>query len=40
MAKKRYISDIIWTDSWFENKTPEQKLLFIYLITNKLVSIC
>lgn len=40
MAKKRYISDSIWTDNWFENQTPEKKLLFIYLITNKLVSIC
>jgi hypothetical protein len=40
MAKKRYISDIIWTDTWFENQITEKKLLFIYLITNKLVSIC
>ena len=40
MAKKRYISDNIWTDNWFEWLSPDKKLLFIYLITNKLVSIC
>ena len=40
MSKKRYISDSIWTDSWFEQQTPEKKLLFMYLLTNKLVSIC
>lgn len=40
MAKKRYISDSIWTDTWFEQQTPEKKLLFMYLLTNKLVSIC
>ena len=39
MSKKRYISDSIWTDSWFEQQSPHKKLLFMYLLTNKLVSI-
>ena len=39
MSKKRYISDSIWTDPWFETQSPHKKLLFMYLLTNKLVSI-
>jgi len=40
MAKKRYITDIIWSDTWFEELEPNEKLLFIYLLTNQQVSIC
>lgn len=39
MSKKRYISDSIWTDPWFETQSPHKKLLFMYLLTNKLVAI-
>lgn len=39
MAKKRYISDNIWTDTWFEDLKPKAKLLFMYLLTNPLTSI-
>ena len=39
MSKKRYISDSIWTDPWFETQSPQKKLLFMYLLTNKLVAI-
>jgi len=40
MAKKRYISDSIWTDIWFEDLKPNEKLLFLYILTNPLISIC
>jgi len=40
MAKKRYISDIIWSDNWFEDLQPKEKLFFLYLLTNQQVSIC
>ncbi len=40
MAKKRYILDSIWTDIWFEDLKPKEKLLFMYLLTNPLMSIC
>lgn len=34
MSKLRSINTSIWTDTWFEGLEPEEKLLFIYLITN------
>lgn len=34
MSKLRSINTSIWNDTWFEELDPEQKLLFIYLITN------
>jgi hypothetical protein len=34
MSKLRSIDTAIWSDNWFENLTPVNKLLFIYLITN------
>lgn len=34
MSKLRSIDTIIWTDTWFEELCAEEKLLFIYLITN------
>lgn len=35
MSKLRSINTAIWNDVWFEELNPEQKLLFIYLITNE-----
>jgi len=35
MSKLRSVSTKIWSDTWFEDLTPNQKLLFIYLITNE-----
>ena len=35
MSKLRSINTAIWNDVWFEELDPEQKLLFIYLITNE-----
>ena len=40
MSKKRYISDSFWTDSWVEDLDPIEKLLYLYILTNPLVSIC
>ena len=34
MSKLRSINTKIWSDTWFEELTVSQKLLFIYLITN------
>lgn len=39
MAKKRYISDSFWTDSYVEDLEPQEKLLFLYLLTNPLCNI-
>lgn len=36
---KRYINDSFWTDSYVEKLTPDEKLLFIYLLTNPLNNI-
>lgn len=35
MAKLRSINTVIWSDPWFEDLDSEEKLLFIYLITNE-----
>lgn len=35
MAKLRSISTSIWSDPFIEELTPQEKLLFIYLITNE-----
>lgn len=35
MAKLRSINTVIWSDPWFEDLSSEEKLLFIYLITNE-----
>lgn len=35
MSKLRSINTAIWNDVWFENLNSENKLLFIYLITNE-----
>lgn len=34
MSKLRSISTSVWSDVWFEELTPDQKLIWIYLITN------
>lgn len=40
MAKKRYVSDSFWSDLWIENLDPLERYLYLYLITNPLVSVC
>ena len=35
MSKLRSINTKIWSDVWFELLNPEQKLLFIYLVSNE-----
>lgn len=39
MSKQRMIRDSFWTDSYIERLTPDEKLLFIYLLTNPLCNI-
>lgn len=34
MAKQRYVNTEMWTDSWFADLDPVEKLLFMYLLTN------
>lgn len=34
MGKSRNISTRIWSDTWFEDLSPNYKLVFMYLITN------
>lgn len=34
MAKHRYIKDSFWTDPYIEKLTPDEKLIFLYLLTN------
>lgn len=36
MSKQRIIRDSFWTDSYIERLTPDEKLLFLYLLTNPL----
>jgi len=36
---KRYINDTFWTDAYIEKLTPDEKLIFIYLLTNPLNNI-
>ena len=40
MAKNRYINTKIWSDNYFSNLDPIEKLLFIYIITNEKTTIC
>ncbi len=40
MSKNRYINTKFWDDSYVINLDPIEKLLFLYLITNPLTSIC
>lgn len=34
MAKTRYVKDSFWTDPYIEKCTPDEKLVFLYLLTN------
>ena len=36
MSKLRYIRDSFWTDSYIEKLSPDEKLIFLYLLTNPL----
>jgi hypothetical protein len=40
MAKRRYVSDSFWSDSWIENLDPLEKYLYLYLLTNQHVRVC
>jgi len=35
MSKLRSVSTAVWSDVWFEDLTPAQKLIWLYLITNE-----
>lgn len=35
MSKLRSVSTAVWSDVWFEDLTPNQKLIWLYLITNE-----
>jgi len=39
MSKQRMIRDSFWTDTYIEKLTPDEKLLFIYLLTNPLCNV-
>jgi len=39
MSKQRMIRDSFWTDAYVEKLTPDEKLLFLYLLTNPLCNI-
>lgn len=39
MSKQRYIRDSFWTDSYVERLTPDEKLIFLYLLTNALCNV-
>lgn len=40
MANYRQVHVHMWKDDWFLNLDPQEKLLFIYLFTNDLASLC
>lgn len=40
MAEFRNIHTRIWTDAWFAELEPDEKLLFIYLFSNASASVC
>jgi len=39
MSKQRMVRDSFWTDSYVEKLSPDEKLLFIYLLTNPLCNV-
>ena len=39
MSKQRMIRDSFWTDTYVEKLTPDEKLLFLYLLTNPLSNV-
>ena len=40
MAKQRYINTRFWEDSFIFGLESDEKLLFLYLLTNSLTTIC
>ncbi len=34
MSKQRYVQDSFWTDPYIEKLTPDEKLVFLHLLTN------
>ena len=40
MAKERYVDTRFWDDNYIVKLNPEEKLLFIYFLTNPLTNIC
>ena len=40
MAKRRIINTKMWSDGWFADLDPVEKLLFIYLLTNERTNLC
>lgn len=34
MAKQQYIPTSFWSDDWVDNLTAEEKLVYLYLLTN------
>ena len=39
LTKQRYISTSFWSDEWVETLTIQEKLLYMYLLTNELTNI-
>lgn len=39
MSKSRYIRDSFWTDGYIERLSPDEKLMFLYLLTNPLCNV-
>ena len=39
MSKQRIVRDSFWTDSYIERLTPDEKLVFLYLLTNPLCNV-
>lgn len=39
MAAQRYISTAFWDDSWVQHLEPDEKLIYMYLLTNALTNI-
>lgn len=39
MSKQRIVKDNFWTDGYVEKLTPDEKLIFLYLLTNPLCNI-
>ena len=39
MATRRYIATSFWDDQWIQNLSPQEKLLYLYLLTNPLTNI-
>jgi len=40
MSKNRYINTKIWSDNYYINLDPIEKLLFMYILTNEKTNIC